>query len=320
MVYVPCAVSSFFEICDREANGKKIRDELRIGARGGGFVIKRGNMTSAAESKGAKDRIFINGQNAPNARTSLKVVELVRRDYPLPAVTVYHQIGPPIGSGFGTSGAGAIGATIALSDLFGLRLRLAQVADYAHRAEIQSITGLGTVISLVSGSGAIGLVTEPGSFSRGRVDSLLEDYDDYILVCACFGPIEKSSVILDEGLRRRVNENGRETLRRVLLERTPSSLLDSSRRFAERTGIASGELLKLADRAKSLGAIGATQNMIGNAIHCLVPKAEKKRFVSRFQKLVPRQALFQSDLSASGPRIFNDRTTEIRKLFGINPA
>jgi pantoate kinase len=302
-IYVPSAVSSFFEICDTEPDGSSISDELRIGARGGGFVIQRGNTSRALKSNLGSDSVIINGKSAPDARTSLKVVELLRKDYDIPHVKIYHKIEPPIGSGFGTSGAGAIGATIALSDLFDLKLSLSQASDYAHRAEIESVTGLGTVISLISGSGAMGLVTEPGSFSVGRVDSLLNNFSDYILICASFGPIEKSTVLQEEGMRRKVNEFGHEALEQILRDRTPESLLYHSRIFAEKTGIASSKLLKLADDAKKLGAIGATQNMIGNAIHCLVSRSKRRKFLVSFGRIVPRNCLFESNLSQSGPRI-----------------
>lgn len=303
-VYVPCAVSSFFEICDRESDGSKISDELRIGSRGGGFVIKRGNTTQAFPSNSRKDLILINGMETRNARTSLKVIELIRRDYEIPYMRVSHRIEPPIGTGFGTSGSGAIGTTIALSDLLNLRLTLNQVSDYAHRAEIESVTGLGTVISLISSSGSIGLVTEPGTFNVGRVDALIEDYTQYTLICVCFGPIEKSSILLKEEMRQKVNEFGRGTLEEILKDRTPASLLHYSRIFAEKTGIATRDLLKLADQANKIGAIGATQNMIGNAIHCLVLKSKRRKFLSSFQKLVPRNYIFESELAVSGPRIF----------------
>jgi pantoate kinase len=301
-VYVPSAISSFFEICDTNPDGSKILDELRIGARGGGFVIQRGNTTTASISNRKTDLAYINGRQT-SARTSLKVLELMRRDFDLPPVTITHRIEPPIGSGFGTSGAGAIGATIAISELFGFHLTLSQVSDYAHRAEIESLTGLGTVISLISGSGAIGIVTEPGSFSVGRVDSLLIDYTRYTMICACFGPIEKSTVLNSEDKRLKINQFGREALKNIMRDRTMESMLYESRIFAEKTEIASQKLLQLSDKAVEMGAIGATQNMIGNVVHCLVKKTGRERFLASFSRIVPKNRIFESDLSQSGPRI-----------------
>ncbi|PSN99482.1 hypothetical protein B9Q11_00805, partial [Candidatus Marsarchaeota G2 archaeon ECH_B_SAG-F08] len=108
---------------------------------------------------------------------------------------------------------GALATAIALSDLFGLKLTLLKAADFAHIAEIQSVTGLGTVTGLVYGAGAAGLVTEPGAPSLGRVDALIFDHSNYALVCAYFGAIEKSSVLLNEVKKREVNEQGRITIK-----------------------------------------------------------------------------------------------------------
>ncbi len=305
-VYVPSAVSSFFEICDRETDGTKITDTLRIGSRGGGFVIARGNTTRAQSGDSIKaDTVVINGTAEPQARTTFKAIELMRREFGFPPVKITHRIEPPVGSGFGTSGAGAVGTVIALSDLFDLHLTLAQASAFAHCAEVESVTGLGTVISIISGSGAMGLVVEPGSYSVGRVDALLADHNEYTLVCAWFGPIEKSTVLQSHGKRQKVNEYGRATLDAVLSERTPESLLNHSRQFAELTGIATPDLLKLADKAKRLGAVGATQNMIGNAIHCLVPKKTKKKFLQSFREFVPRKNFFETELCHSGPKFLD---------------
>jgi pantoate kinase len=299
-VYVPCAVSSFFEICDRAQDGSLIKDTLKIGSRGGGFVIKRGTVTTASRSE--NDLVLINKRKAPEARTTLRVISLMREKFALPPVRVSHIIEPPIGAGFGTSGSGGLGAALSLMDLFGLNLTLAQVSAFAHIAEVESLTGLGTVISLASGSGAVGLVTEPGSYSIGQVDSIIIDPKDYVLICACFGPIEKSSVLRNEERRRMVNQYGKDTLGKIINDPTPATLLKESRIFATRSGISSDDMLSLSDIAIKLGAIGATQNMIGNAIHCLVRKHDSQKFMKSFRKHVPRDSIFATELLQSAPK------------------
>lgn len=301
--YVPSAVSSFFEICDRNPDGSEIEDISKVGARGGGFVIKRGTVTSASAGPSIKtDSVFINGKKVPKARTTLKVIELMRNRYELSPISVSHTIEPPIGLGFGTSGSGSLGASCAISSLFGLKMTLTQTAEFAHEAEIQSITGLGTVISLASGSGPVGLVTEPGSYSVGRVDTILVSESDYLLVCIYFGSVEKASIIHDEQKRHKVNEFGRSTLEAILRDPTSQRLLSESRIFAEKTGLASNRLLKLVDKAIEIGAVGATQNMIGNAIHCLVPKTKRRAFYKNLTRFVRTEQIFESGLIHSGPR------------------
>ncbi len=302
-VYVPSGVSSFFEICDRYPDGSKIEDELRVGARGGGFIIENGSKTQAEKrNSNANDLVKINGEIEQKARTSLAVISLIRRKFSIPACEIHHMILPPIGMGFGTSGSGALGAAIAISDLFDLKFTLKEAASYAHIAEIESVTGLGTVISLASGLGAAGLVTEPGSFGIGRVDSLILDYTEYSLICGCFGTVVKSSVLLNERRRELVNRFGRKTLVAVMEEKTPEALLEFSRTFAEKTGLASKKLLKLADKAIEFGAIGASQNMIGNSVHCLVENKKKSKFLEQFSPLVENSGfIFESKLSSTSP-------------------
>jgi len=303
VVHVPSGVSSFFEICDTETDGSRITENQRIGSRGGGFIIRKGSMTAASRISSKYDLVTINGKIRDDARTTLKVVELMRREFDIGCVRISHKIEPPIGAGFGTSGSGAIGTAMAISDLFELHLTLSEAAHFAHSSEIECLTGLGTVISLVSGSGAIGLVTEPGEYGIGKVDAIIADYDHYLLVCASFGPIEKSSVLTSESRRSQVNEFGAEAMRIIRKERTVESLLSNSRIFAERTGLASKTILKLVDAAVGLGAIGATQNMIGNGIHCLIDRSKRAQFMKQFVRLVPKENIFESELYHGGPKL-----------------
>jgi pantoate kinase len=302
-VYVPSGVSSFFEICDRLADGTKIEDPLHVGARGGGFIIAKGTTTIATTRDDlSNDEVWINGVESPEAKTSRAVVRLIRNKHPIPLVRVSHSVIPPIGQGFGTSGAGALSTAIAIGDLFDLKFTLGQASNYAHIAEIENLTGLGTVISLASGTGAIGLVTEPGSFSVGKTDAIICDPENYILVCATFGAISKPSILSNETSRRRINEFGRKTQNAILDDPTPEKLLSQSRLFSEKSGLASPELLKLCDRALEFGALGATPNMIGNAIHCLIEKSGYISYMEKFSGDVPKDSLFESNLIQSGPR------------------
>jgi pantoate kinase len=305
-VFVPCAVSSFFEICDREADGSPINDLSRVGARGGGFVIDRGTVTTAETNQDLKaDRILINGVPTSEARTTESVIRLIRKEHDIPFVQISHKVDSPIGSGFGTSGAGALGTSCAISKLFNLKLTLAGASLFAHKSEILSVTGLGTVISLTSGIGSCGLVTEPGSYSVGRVDSILLNDEELTLICAVQGPIEKTTVLKDEAMRIKVNEFGRSTLEAILNDPTPETLLDASRVFAEKTGIGTRELLWLADKSIEAGALGATQNMLGNAVHCLVPKTNRNAVFKELSRHIHIEGIFEAQLVQSGPHFLD---------------
>ncbi len=238
----------------------------------------------------------------------------MRNQFGFSHVTISHRTEPPIGAGFGTSGSGAIGTALAISDLFGLKLTLAQATRFAHSAEIICVTGLGTVVSLTSGMGAIGLVTEPGAYGVGRVDAFPEVYDDYTLICASFGHITKSAVLNNSLRRKKINEFGRETLEAIMHDRTPEALLSQSRIFAEKTSLASPELLELADRAMEFGAVGATQNMIGNGIHCLVLRADREKFLDQFSRIVPIANIFETNLYHGGPKLVKEMRSAKEKI------
>jgi pantoate kinase len=74
--FSPSGISSFFEICDKTEDGKSLSDPLKIGARGGGFVIEKGIFTEIVLSPAKKNstEVEINGKPTPLAETTCAVV------------------------------------------------------------------------------------------------------------------------------------------------------------------------------------------------------------------------------------------------------
>lgn len=104
-------------------------------------------------------------------------------------------------------------------------------------------------------------------------------------------------------MRKRVDKARHIALQDVLDDPPPENLLKQSRLFAKRAGIASVELLSLADKAIELGALGSTQNMIGKAIHALIRKEALASFIKSFSKYARGGLIFVSDLIHSGPTL-----------------
>ncbi len=286
-IFVPSAVSSFFEVCDEDQEGNKITDPLRVGARGGGFRILRGVTTQATVGQAYRDEVYINGRLTPEAKTSLESIRLARRRYGFQGyVSIKHKVNVPIGCGFGTSAAGSLGTILAIQDALGISDR-AYAADLAHIAEVKSFTGLGTVIAAASAGGSVGLVTEPGAPSFGAVRLFDFDSSGYMFVSVVFGPVDKASVLASEKRKKLVNKWGRRVLEAILDEPTPVNLLKQSLLFAERTGIATRDLLDLADYIQRNGAEGAAQNMIGRAVHAVVEVDRVAQLVRDLRRLLP---------------------------------
>ena len=305
-IFVPSAVSSFFEVCDEDHEGKRIVDPIRIGARGGGFRISRGVVTKVTMRQTAGDEVWINGYPTPSAKTSLEAVKLARSVYGFKeSVKVEHEVEVPIGCGFGTSAAGALGTILAIQDALGLS-DSSLAADLAHVAEVRNLTGLGTVIAAASSGGCIGLVTEPGAPSIGEVKMFDCNPNEYVFVGVVFGAVDKSTVLASEEKKRVVNIWGRRVLEAVLDDPTPSTLLHQSLIFAEKTELATRDLLDLARYICRAGAEGATQNMIGRAVHALVKVEKAAQLIRGLRRLLPSAKIISSRLYAGPPRVLTE--------------
>jgi pantoate kinase len=301
IVYVPCAVSSFFEIVDRDVDGKPLRDPLAIGARGGGFRIASGTLTRVRLA--ADFAVSING-HATDAPVTRAVHELATQEFAAPPTAIDHQVSPPIGCGFGTSGSGSLGAALGLGSLAGTPRTSNGLAQIAHTAEVRCLTGLGTVAGLIGGPGAAGLVVEPGAPGRARVDTIVDDYHQYVLAAIVYGPRPKPTVLSSPKYRRVINHWGRRTLTRVLEDPTVESLLRHSRRFAMETGLASRPLLDAATKLVELGAIGATPNMLGRAVHGVFRRDRRTSLARVLRRAFPRSVVLVTDLESGGPRVY----------------
>lgn len=191
--YSPAGISSFFEIVDREANGEPISDPLKIGARGGGFVISRGVKTEVRLEKKQKDQITVrlNGHVRTDAKVSETVVRMLLQKAQVHAkVTIHHIVEPPIGCGCGTSGAGALSTALALCEALDLDMTYNQIGQVAHTAEIACKTGLGTVAPLMLGGNVITI--HPGAPGECIIDRIAL-HPDHRIILGWFGPDLKTS-------------------------------------------------------------------------------------------------------------------------------
>ena len=207
--FAPAGISSFFEICDRTADGKPITDLEQVGSRGGGFGLQKGVLTavSVSEAKTSSIRVYINGKLAPEAETTRTVLQaLLSRADGAYDVVVKHKVEVPIGAGFGTSAGGALTAGLALSNALELPLTFNQIGKIAHVAEVKCKTGLGTVGPLMI-SGCI-LTVEPGAPGISVIDRIPLS-PEYVVVAGVFGPTPTKQVLSSAKQRSLVNRYGK---------------------------------------------------------------------------------------------------------------
>jgi pantoate kinase len=301
--FSPAGVSSFFEICDRTADGQMIADPERIGARGGGFALSKGASTEVIveEAEEKQVQVFINGEFCPEAETTKSVVEMltakVSENY---EVKVNHFVEVPIGAGFGSSAAGALGAALALSKALGLNLTFNQLGRVAHVAEVKCRTGLGTVGPLLFGG--CGLTLEPGAPGYAHLDRIPVS-PNHRIIAGTFRPYPTKEMLESQEKREIINEWGRKTLQKILAKPSLENFMGACKQFAIGTGFATKRVQKLIELAEKAGAIGAAQNMLGEAVHALVTVDKIESVHEAFKKLLPEEKIIISNIDLQGARI-----------------
>ena len=277
--FSPAGITSFFEICDEKLDGGLIENSLQIGARGGGFVISKGVLTRAFVRESTKNKldISINGEHSQRAWTTKAVVkkllERVEQNY---EVKMEHHVEVPIGSGYGSSGAGALSAALALNQALSLGLTYNELGRIAHIAEVECKTGLGTVGPLMLG-GCV-LTTKSGAPGFNAIDRIpLSSH--HKIVSIHFGKILTKKIITSQNAKSKINEWGGKALNSILEKPTIENFMNESRKFAENIGLLTDKVARAISAMENAGAIGATQNMIGEAAHSIVEEDNIEKVV-----------------------------------------
>lgn len=296
--FVPGHISGFFQICDEAG-------ELnRKGSRNCGPCINTGVSTEVAvdTNKRLKVEVFINGQRAPEAHTTLAVVQQILPLVSEPSrVVIRHSSQVPIGAGYGASGAGALGAALALSEAFNLRLTRSEIIEIAHVAEVSCRTGLGDVGAQAIGGLVIGL--EPGAPPHGKWQQIpLES--DVKIVCATLAPLSTRELLDDPKLRDRSRKFGSIAMKNLLKKPTIQNFMKVSHDFSEGLEILDDQLRELIDAANFAGAIGASMAMLGRAVFALVKVPDIEEVEKAFSELVDKGAVLTTDFETTGARLF----------------
>jgi pantoate kinase len=301
--FSPAGISSFFQICDTKEDGKPLLDTDYVGARGGGFVIQKGVSTEVRLIEAEKNRVsvFINGKQTPEAETTKHVAQaLLDKSGKFFDVTIKHEIEVPIGSGFGTSAAGALSTSLALSKVLELNITYNDLGRIAHAAEVRCKTGLGTVGPIMLG-GCI-LSVEPGAPGKSVIDRI-PTTEDHVIITGHYGPIPTKSVLSSSEKRTAINKWGKITLERILVEPSLENFMNCCLDFAVQTGFMTKRLQALVKLARKAGAIGAAQNMVGEAIHVLATSENVDSVVQAFKQVLPQNSILTAKIDHSGARL-----------------
>ncbi|MCL1965949.1 MAG: hypothetical protein FWF66_02570 [Candidatus Bathyarchaeota archaeon] len=311
--FAPGAISSLFEICSTNPDGAEITDLRYMGARGGGFGLQLGVHTKVTLEDASENlvNVTINSRSATEeAKVTRDVAQtLLSKTAKKYAVHVEHQIDVPIGMGFGTSAGGALTTGLALKEALNLPLTFNQIGEVAHLAEIRLQTGLGTVSSLTAGGGLI-LVTEPGAPSICKIDRIPIS-PKYGIVAGFYNTTLSKNVLSSKQHKNAINSYGKEALAKILEDPCLETFLSNCWLFAQKTKFASDRVCELVNLALQAGAVGATQNMLGEAVHAIVLKENTSKVVEAFKQVLPEEHVIKCEVDFQGVRLIGNKEETI---------
>lgn len=293
--FVPAHISGFFQPCFAKAPD-------RTGSRNGGVCLDLGVLTEVRVKPAdrTKVRISIDGKRAPEAKTTLSAVEqLLNVAGGSFEIDVGHFCKVPVGAGYGASGAGALGAVLALSKALGLWVPRQKLTVMAHVAEVTCGTGLGDVGAQVLGGLVIGL--QPGAPPYGRWKQIPTP-QDLRVVSATLAPLSTRKLLRDARFRRRANKLGANAVKNMIEHPTIKGFTLTSQEFAEGLGFLDKEMKNLILAAERTGAIGASQVMLGRAVFALARGSNVESVKNAFLDVLSPEQVMVSGVDLKGPR------------------
>ncbi|GAB3323844.1 sugar kinase [Haloplanus rallus] len=247
--FVPGHVTGFFSPYPDD-------DPERAGSRGAGVTLSDGVRVTVQPADDAP-RITLDGEDCPMAavETVLSALDVADR------ARVIAEGDLPLGTGFGVSGAMALGTALAANRAFGCERSTNALVTLAHRAEVVAGTGLGDVVAQARGGVPIRL--DPGAPAHGRLDAVPERARvEYLTL----GDLSTAAVLA--GDTDRLVTAGEAALSRLVDRPTLSTLLDESRRFADETGLVTDRLAEVLSAVDDAGG-RASMAMLGETVFAL---------------------------------------------------
>jgi pantoate kinase len=213
--FVPGHVTGFFSV-------HRAEDPSLSGSRGAGVALSDGVSVTVTP---ATDRSIVFegepvGMDAPG-----RVLEALDVGA---CVTITTDL--PLGTGFGVSGASALGTALAANAAFEANYTENDLVELAHAAEVEAGTGLGDVVA--QARGGVPLRLEPGGPSAGALDGIpAAGRIEYL----SFGSLATSEVL--GGSTEELTDAGERALTELPEEPTIERFVHSSRRFAREAGL-----------------------------------------------------------------------------------
>ncbi|MFB6133075.1 MAG: pantoate kinase [Halanaeroarchaeum sp.] len=244
--FVPGHVTGLFSI-------HRTDDPATTGSRGAGLALESGVTVHVRPSE--ESEIHLDGEEI-----SVEAVEFLLDAIDRTA-TVEATTDLPLGSGFGISGAMALGTALAANATFDLGRSENDLVRMAHVAEIEAGTGLGDVVA--QARGGVPIRVEPGAPPAGVMDGIPAVADvEYLDL----GDLSTPEVLSDRP--ERITAAGTAALQTLRERPTLDRFMAASRRFAEETGLLTDDLRTIVEDVEAAGG-RASMAMLGRTVFAL---------------------------------------------------
>lgn len=246
--FVPGHVTGFFSVHRGDDN-----DPSTAGSRGAGVALSDG--VSVAVSPAPERSVRLHGEGIDMAAPervleALGVSARVSIETPL-----------PLGTGFGVSGATALGTALAANAAFECARTENDLVAVAHAAEIEAGTGLGDVVA--QARGGVPLRLEPGGPGIGALDGIpAATRIEYV----CFDSLSTAAVL--GGDTGRLTDAGERALSALREHPTIERFMRLSREFARETELLTPLVEEAIDAVVESGG-EATMAMLGETVFAL---------------------------------------------------
>jgi pantoate kinase len=255
IAFVPGHISGFFE----PVYSRFSLD--RSGSRGAGISLSFGAFSHVVvnASNNHTISVTINGKKSSAPVTKMAIDYLIG-DTSLD-IEIQTSIHLPLSQGFGMSGAGALSATLALSNL--LNISRENAVKAAHYAEIQSHTGLGDIVA--SCFGGIEIRRKAGLPPWGILEHIPGIYD--IVLCVIGKKIETKKILTNKTKLEEIASYGRYCTKKLLQKPTLEHLFSLSWDFAQKINLMDSIVYQAIESAQHYGL--ASMCMLGNSVFAI---------------------------------------------------
>jgi pantoate kinase len=233
------------------------KDPIHSGSMGAGICLEDGAVTKVLPAK--ETTIKINGE-VNQAATTLSAIRLLTEK----AIFVETTLSIPIGTGFGTSAAGALSTALAVNKALSLDMTINDLAKAAHIAEMKNRTGLGDVAGMISGG--IDIRKHAGIPPVGSIDRIL--CRNEIISWVSFGGISTRMVLSDEMKKKSINKAGRFRLKELIKKPALDNFFRQSCAFAKEIDLMSPQVRDAIEAVEAAGGL-ASQAMLGDTVFAI---------------------------------------------------